>query len=249
MSTTYSIGGTQCYVRHGAGSDRVVVYAHGNETTLEDLRQSGILDVLAIECNASVVAPEYPGYGDMRGFDRGYGHNADEKIAESVTNVVRALVDNGCSKVSLVGRSVGCAIALKSLTSSLCVSQNVDNVVLISPFSSLGAVFPPVARCLAQSRLDNSCAIGKLTCPVLILHGSDDTLIPIEQSEELCTKCSTAELKRINGMHHVISSSLMARLATHIRPFIHVGSDTTSYSSLATFDVFESKQQGGSRSG
>ena len=87
-STTYNIGGTQCYVRHGAGSDRVIVYVHGNETTLEDLRQSGIIDVLAMQCNAAVVAPEYPGYGDMASFVRGYGHVADEKLADSVTNVI-----------------------------------------------------------------------------------------------------------------------------------------------------------------
>lgn len=249
MSTTYDVGNVQCYVRHGAGSDRVVVYAHGNETTLEDLRQSGILDVLAMECNASVVAPEYPGYGDMADFTRGYGHDADGKMAESVTNVVEALVDSGCKHITLIGRSVGCAIALRSLTCSVCVDQHVNNVVLISPFSSLRDVFPPMARCVAQNRLDNSSAIQKVSCPVLILHGADDTLIPFEQSEELQTSCSNAQLKRIDGMQHVISSRLISRLSEHIRPFIHKGFSTSSQSPLVSFDVFQSKQQGGTRAG
>lgn len=249
MTTTYNVGGTQCYVRHGAGSDRVIVYAHGNETTLEDLRQSGILDVLALECNASVVAPEYPGYGDMAEFDRGYGRDADEKMGDSITSVVEALVDSGCKHITLIGRSVGCAIALRSLTCSVSVDQHVNNVVLISPFSSLRDVFPPIARCVAQNRLDNASAIQKLSCPVLILHGADDTLIPFEQSEQLHACCANAQLKRIDGMQHVISSRLISRLCEHVRPFIHNGFSTSSESPLVSFDVFESKQQGRTRSG
>ena len=247
LTTTYDVGGIQCYVRHGAGSSRVIVYAHGNETTLEDLRQSGIIDVLAMECNASVVALEYPGYGDMADFERGYGHDADDKMGSSITSVVEALVDSGCKHITLVGRSVGCAIVLRSITRSVCVDENVNNVVLISPFSSLREVFPPLARCVAQNRLDNASAIQKLTCPVLILHGLDDTLIPFEQSEQLKSCCPNAQLKSINGMQHVISSRLISRLCEHIRPFIHHGYGTSSESPLVSFDVFQSQQPGTTR--
>ena len=143
QTTTYNVGGVQCYIRHGAGSAKIIVYVHGNETTLEDLRNGGILDVIAIECNATVVAPEFPGYGDMYGRERGLGHVADMKISDAVSDVICALAENGANDISLVGRSIGCAIALKSITNSVNVSKQISNLTLVSPFSCLQKLSRP----------------------------------------------------------------------------------------------------------
>ena len=239
QGTTYNVGGVQCYIRHGAGSDRVIVYVHGNETTLEDLRKGGILDVIALDCNATVVAPEFPGYGDMYTSNRGVGHVADTKISDAVSDVVCALSENGVDDISLVGRSIGCALALKSITTSVKVEKLVSNVTLVSPFTSLQSMFPPMVHCLAQNRLDNSVAITNVRCPVLILHGSDDTLIPLDHAETLASLNTHVTLNVVDGMQHVINSAIVSKLCTRMRPFVHAGTNSIGLAPLTGFDVFK----------
>lgn len=239
---TYDIAGTQCFVRHDcASSGRAIVYVHGNSTTLEDLRQSAVLDVLSTECAATVVALEYPGYGDMAGIERGAGVAADTAIADRVASVVNELARRNVDEIYVVGRSIGSGIALSSITKSPAATQSVKGIVLISPFQRLSAVFPGPLRCLAHGRLDSEQAMAELSSsmPVLLLHGKSDELVPCVQSLELADAHSNAEVSILDNMGHVLTLPIMTRLCPLISAFIRKHSSESPAGVNLEFDVFQ----------
>ena len=241
---TYDIAGTQCYVRHEcAFSSRAIVYVHGNSTTLEDLRQSAVLDVLSTECAATVVALEYPGYGDMAGVERGTGIAADTSISDRVASVINELARRNVEEIYVVGRSIGSGIALSAITKSPAATQSVKGIVLISPFQRLSAVFPGVIRCLASGRLDNEQAMSELSSsmPVLLLHGKSDDLVPCVQSLELAGAHSNAEVNLLDNMGHVLTLPIMTRLCPFISKFIQKHTSESSAGVNLEFDVFQPK--------
>lgn len=239
---TYDVGGVQCAIRHGKGSDKVIVYVHGNETTLFDLTSAGIIDAIALECNATVVAPEFPGYGDMANKSRGHGHVADACISDTIGTVVGTLKDHGASDICLMGRSIGSAIVIKGMSSSQKMASGVSKVVLISPFTSLADMFPSTLRCMAQQRLDNVAGIQAIRCPVLLLHGSDDELVPSEHTHKIAQAKASCQLHIVEGMHHVVNVGIVRKLCTYIKPFLHSNVATTGGYTLSDFDVFKPEQ-------
>lgn len=45
--------------------------------------------------------------------------------------------------------------------------------------------------------------LGRLKMPILVIHGSEDRIVPLTSSEELCRRLPSAELKVISGAGHV----------------------------------------------
>lgn len=87
----------------------------------------------------------------------------------------------------IAGRSLGSGPAtwLASFT-------NPSILILISPFTSIKAVvnhaFGKTAQLLVKERFNNLRLIPSVKCPVFILHGKNDTLIPHEQANKLYGK-------------------------------------------------------------
>eukprot|EP01015_Nassula_variabilis_P012257 TRINITY_DN1995_c0_g1_i4.p2 TRINITY_DN1995_c0_g1~~TRINITY_DN1995_c0_g1_i4.p2 ORF type:complete len:136 (+),score=16.13 TRINITY_DN1995_c0_g1_i4:255-662(+) len=93
--------------------------------------------------------------------------------------------------IFLVGRSLGSGPAVY-LASNIA---NIGGLILISSLYSVKKVVSnKVGSLLAQLTPDifkNYQLIEKVTCPLLMIHGSKDTLIPISQAERLYQKCSS----------------------------------------------------------
>ena len=88
-------------------------------------------------------------------------------------------------RIILMGGSLGCAIATE-----LAVHHPARALVLTAPFTSVPDMaqktFPWLpARWLVRNRMDNLRKIREVTCPVLIAHGTADTLIPFSQGERV----------------------------------------------------------------
>jgi pimeloyl-ACP methyl ester carboxylesterase len=61
-------------------------------------------------------------------------------------------------------------------------------LILMSPFTSIKNVaFSKVGwlSCLVANQFDNLSRISAVDCPTFILHGQKDSLIPIEQAQQL----------------------------------------------------------------
>lgn len=84
----------------------------------------------------------------------------------------------------ILGRSIGSGPACY-VTSK----RNPKSLVLISPFVSIKNLirfhFSLCVSTFISERFDNINCINTIVCPVLLIHGIKDTLIPHENSEQL----------------------------------------------------------------
>ncbi len=57
------------------------------------------------------------------------------------------------------------------------------------------------------------------TSPILIIHGTEDDVVPIEQSLRFCEKVQSCELVKIEGMGHIPREEHKDTISTVIRKF------------------------------
>jgi uncharacterized protein len=156
----------------------LAIYFHGNGGSLpertERIRQLNGLGL-------SVLAVEYRGFGATAGrpSERGFARDADAAYA-----YVRGL-GIGPNRIILYGESLGTGVAV-----ALAARSPVGGVILDAPFSSAVDVaadrywmFP--VPLLMKDQFRSDLAISKLDMPVLILHGEQDQVVPIEYGQRL----------------------------------------------------------------
>lgn len=85
----------------------------------------------------------------------------------------------------LMGRSLGSGPAC-----CLASKYPVAGLVLISAFTSVLDVasehFGFFGKLLLKNRFDNLENIKKVKCPTLIIHGTEDSLVPFSHAKQLC---------------------------------------------------------------
>lgn len=150
-----------------------LLWFHGNRENIEDI--APIIRELRPPGLALVVV-DYRGYGESRGRiteDAMYedGAAAWDDLAR------RPEVD--ATRIAVYGRSIGSAVALEVATSHPAAA-----VVLDSPFTTADAMarrhYPIFPRALRRMRLDNLDRATQLTAPLLVIHGADDYIAPVE---------------------------------------------------------------------
>lgn len=151
---------------------KVVVYFHGNAGTIAD--RIPALQTIAARGGVRVLGVSYRGYGLSRGRPGEAGLYRD---AEAALAFVRDSL--GCVPESTIvmGRSLGTAPGLHA-----ALHAPVGGLILITPLSSareqarvmgLGLLAP-----LAGTAFDLVSRISSLTAPLLIVHGTDDEVLP-----------------------------------------------------------------------
>lgn len=164
----------------------LLIYFHGNGEDLFDiitiskLFNNGLKVRLVDKCD--VLCPEYPGYSLYLNMEA-----SEETILNDALQVVHFAKNElgfQLDQMLIVGRSIGSGPAVH-LASLLPIGL----LVLISPFTSIKSVAKVVAgvfgEALVRQRFDNLAKIGQGKSPILLIHGDQDTLIPLSQSEAL----------------------------------------------------------------
>jgi fermentation-respiration switch protein FrsA (DUF1100 family) len=155
----------------------VVLYLHGNGASLRwrvDRFRALTADGIGL------VALSYRGYGGSSGSptEEGLIRDADAAYAFATARYAPA-------RIVLWGESLGSGVAV-----ALAAERQVGHVVLQSPFTSAADVaagrywFVPV-RLLMKDQFRSDLRIGKVTAPVLVLHGDRDTVVPFVLGERL----------------------------------------------------------------
>jgi hypothetical protein len=148
----------------------VIVYLHGNGGGI-GLRAARYAAFAA--AGFGVLAVEYRGYGGSTGSPSEGGLTLDAEAAYRA-----ALTDAPAQRIVLLGESLGTGLAIK-----LAARFPVGAVALDSPYTSIvdvaAARFPifPV-RALMRDRFESDAEIGKVTAPLLIVHGTADAVVP-----------------------------------------------------------------------
>jgi pimeloyl-ACP methyl ester carboxylesterase len=125
---------------------------------------------------------------DYRGFGRNPGTPSETGLYDDALAAYRHLVDVrrvAPSHVILAGRSLGSAVAVE-----LATRVPAAGLLLLSVLDSVPAtaerLYPwaPV-RLLASNRFDSLAKAGRVRVPVVLAHGLNDRLIPIEAARQL----------------------------------------------------------------
>jgi uncharacterized protein len=159
------------------GNKPVALYFHGNGGSLRN-RVDRFRAL--IEDGSGLVALSYRGYGGSTGTPSEAGLIADALAAYAFTSA-----RYGGERIVLWGESLGSGVAV-----ALAAQLPVGYLILQSPFTSAVDVaaqrywFVPV-RFLMKDQFRSDLRIGKVTAPVLILHGDRDDIVPIALAERL----------------------------------------------------------------
>lgn len=150
-----------------------VWFFHGNA---EDL---GSLEPFLRELHArgfSVFAYDYPGYGVSTGKPNEKAIYAANAVA---ARYLHETLKVPLSRVILVGRSLGGGPA-----TDLATREPVAGLVLQSTFMSVYRVMTRV-RLLPFDQFENLRKLPRVKCPVLVMHGTADEVIPFKHGEKL----------------------------------------------------------------
>ena len=159
------------------GERPVVLYFHGNGGALR--YRVNRFKALTAD-GAGLVALSYRGYGGSTGSPSEAGLIADGEAAYQF-----AAARYPAEQIVPWGESLGSGVAI-----ALAASHTVGRMVLEAPFTSAADVgaraywFLPV-RLLMKDQFHSDWRIGRVTVPVLFLHGARDAVVPIGLGEQL----------------------------------------------------------------
>lgn len=169
-------------VNHPAGA---ILFSHGNG---EDLggAQAEFAEKLALSTGMCVLSYDYCGYGFAG------GEPSEKCCLDNIYACYQWLVEQRYvtpDRIYIMGHSLGCVPSIW-----MAATQPSAGLIVCSPFFSLRALalhyYGPTATFLAGllanlSGFCNDKRAKHVLCKVFIYHGSEDTVIPIEQAEKL----------------------------------------------------------------
>ena len=174
---------------------KVVAYFHGNG---EDLADSIPMISLLRSLGMGVLAVEYPGYGVAGGSPSERGAYA---AAESALLWLRSDRQIGPERVVLLGQSLGTGVASEMAKRGLGA-----RLVLISPFTSVvemaRRMLPFFPAALVRHPFDTESKAPAIALPVLIVHGTEDEVVPFTMGERLARLFPHAQLVPLAGGQH-----------------------------------------------
>lgn len=194
-------------------SEGVVLYAHGNAGNLS--HRIPMAESWRRDLGLSVLLFDYRGYGRSLGMPNEPGLLKDIRAAYD-----QALQLGGEIPI-VAGRSLGTVPAIQ-----LAVEQEIRGLLLDSPLVSAERMAPlvlplPGIHRLLSIQLDNVSAIGGVRCPILILHGEQDRVIPIEQGREVYEAARGARFVLLEGLGHN-DPRTTPEILSQIRHFVSV---------------------------
>jgi fermentation-respiration switch protein FrsA (DUF1100 family) len=182
-----------------------ILYCHGNGGNLTDV--AWVAENLS-KRNLDVMIFDYRGYGRSEGsLTDEWGLYADTEAAYDYLRRERGVK---AEKLVLYGQSLGTAVAIDVASRQSCGALIVESG--LSSASDMGVVaFPWLPRWLhwlGKNRFESARKIPKAKCPVLVAHGTDDDVIPVDQGRKLYEAASgPKELIIVPGGNHFLMNS------------------------------------------
>ncbi len=172
-----------------------ILYLHGNAGSL---RSWGAVAADFVRQGYEVFIPDY------RGFGKSTGRITSERILHEDA---RAAYDHlrqhyAEDRIVIYGRSLGTGLAVR-----LASSAQPKMVILETPYFSMRELakrqFPFVPAFLLKYPLRTDLWISGVTCPIYLIHGTEDEFIPYDSSVRLLPLIkSKHELVTIRGGGH-----------------------------------------------
>ncbi|KAA8495931.1 Protein ABHD17C [Porphyridium purpureum] len=184
----------------GIGKEHfTLLYAHGNG---EDLGLvASYVEQLCTDCDVTVVAYDYTGYGaaqtrpektpDSGSKSEKVGAECSEKAfysdAEAAYDFCVSTLKVPFNRLVLVGRSIG-----SGPTTHLASTREAAATILISPLASCVRVVMNIKRTMFFDMFANIDKVASIGCPILIVHGKEDEVVPFSHAAMLVERINSA---------------------------------------------------------
>ena len=148
----------------------------------------------------SLLIFDYRGYGNSQGTPSEQGTYLDARAA---LHYLQERSDVDPQRIIYFGHSLGTAVAVE-----LSAAIGPLGLILVSPFASVRdmarIVFPLLPfGWLVRDKYNSLTRIKAIRCPLLILHGDQDELVPFSQAEKLFLAANPPkQFKLLSGTGH-----------------------------------------------
>ncbi len=191
------------YLHSNNSSDTLMLFFHGNGEIAADYAP---LAHLYTECGGWFWVVDYRGYGKSSGFPSFSQMLADAETLLDDVAAVESAAGRRFSKIIVMGRSLGSASAIHLAATR---PDRLHGLVLDSPFANGPALIrrlggPEVDLRLTPGVADNQERMRSCNLPTLIIHGTEDWIIPMNDAEALYRACPGGQkhLVKIPGAGH-----------------------------------------------
>jgi hypothetical protein len=162
-----------------AATRPTIVYFYGNGACMA--YSTDVFDHVR-RLGANIIIPEYEGYGMSPGKPSESGCYA---AADAAYNYLLSRNDVDPKKIIAMGWSLGGAVAI-----DLASRRDIAGIITLSAFTSMPDVahqmipWLPVSLIL-KYRFDNLRKLAGISSPILIMHGTQDDLVPFAMAPKL----------------------------------------------------------------
>lgn len=161
-------------------NNKVLIFSHGNGCDIYTCYS--MLNEYAEKFGVKVVCYDYPGYGLST------GKSSEENCYDAINCVIKHYEKSIDKKnIILVGQSLGTGVTVNYALDNKWLSP----IILISPYKSIGRVICDSSiteSSFKHNMFKSYVKVEKLDCPVRIIHGYNDNLIPISHGQYLYSK-------------------------------------------------------------
>ncbi len=177
-------------------SDKVLIYFHGNAGNI----YHRIPDLIQLQkAGVNVIGAGYRGYGKSE------GSPSEEGIYQDANATLKyATEELGFSQSNIIifGRSIGTAAALK-----ISANRDIRSLILVTPLTSgkahAKATGLALFSSLAGNSFNNLSRIKSIKTPLLVIHGTNDHVIPFSMGKEIFDAAQTEKtFIKIEGAGH-----------------------------------------------
>ena len=170
------------------------------------------------KCN--IIIYDYHGYGKSE------GKPSESKIYLDIETVVEFIILKNIfpnkKEFIFMGHSLGSAPTVHLATTSF--SKYIRAIILLSPIASSIKLFADCSDNTGLEKIDVFCNLKKITevnCPIFLIHGKKDEIIPFSQSEEMAKYIKIKhEWYPKNGDHGNILTKYRSKFFTKCKIFI-----------------------------
>ena len=160
------------YFLKAESSDRLLIYSHGNG---EDIGQIRPLLEHFQQLGTSILAYDYPNYGTSTGRASESGTYA---AIEATFKYATESLGYSPKKITLYGRSLG-----SGPSTWLAENEDVAGLILDGAFTSTFRVVTGI-KLLPWDKFDNYARLPNIKCPILVIHGADDRVVPFTHAQK-----------------------------------------------------------------
>ncbi|CAE6439395.1 unnamed protein product [Rhizoctonia solani] len=183
-------------------SHPTILFFHGNAMTRAFYMRTRLYSTLSSRLDANILAIDYRGFGDSEGVPSEQGLLLDARAAWDW------LTENGAKggDITIVGQSLGTGVSAGLVAELAEEGVSPRGVVLLAPYSSIATLLEtyslggklPILQPLQKfrfvfgfvlkflrHRFDTLALINDITCPITIIHATDDWDIPVAHAKTL----------------------------------------------------------------